>query len=201
MNIDNINIEKKIYKISVEYMESDLFMMIFNNKSKMLLFCEKLNKLWYLNPRRGYYPHLPSVQSDTLGIYIFWFKHNKKYYPLEVGSGILNKRIHTKFFKHTFDIPDLYVSFKRADRDKLLKLEKNYIEKLYPVINKQYNNILSKKYLKNLKIYHDYTTIQDNLRKKAFKLEKNIQKKEDNKIKKERDSNEALDIAFAESMI
>ena len=192
MNIDNINIEEKIYKISVKYLESNSFLMIINSKFKIQLYCEKLDKLWYLNPKNGHYDNVPSIQSDTSGIYIFWFKHNEKYYPLEVGSGRLSKRINTKFFKHINHIPDLYISFKRADRDNLLKLERNYIEKLYPVFNKQYNNILSKKYLENLKIYHNYTTIQEKKIKKII---------EERKRERERDFNEARDITFAESMI
>jgi len=200
MNIDNINIEKKIYKISVEYMESDFISSYDPPKSKILLYCEELKKYWYLNPRGGDYLDRPNVNSYTKGIYIFWFKHNEKYYPLEIGSGILSKRISIKYFKHTFDFPDLYVSFKRVDRDKLLKLERNYIEKLYPVLNKQYNNILSKKYLKNLKICLDYKTKQKALRNKAYKKDDEIIKREISNLEQILQKKEALKYAFENNL-
>jgi len=169
MKLDNINIEKKIYKI------------YFDMKCKISLYCEELKKIWHLNPKIKYDPYLPSINSYTRGIYIFWLKHNEKYYPLDIGKGILYNRISEKLGK-LFYIPDLYVSFKEIDKDKSLELEeKNYIEKLNPICNKQYNNTLSKKYYENLKIYQDYMDIQENLRKKnleKYKKERALLEKE-----------------------
>jgi len=189
-SLNDLDIEKDIYRISIEDLDSydnmDFLFNSFFKKSKMVLSCEKLDIKWYLNPRRGIYDNVPCVRSFTMGIYAFWFEYNKKYYPLEVGSGQLSKRIPTKYYKLNQDVPHLFISFKRVDKDELLKIEKDYIEKLNPIFNKHHNDTLSKQYMKNLKTFHNYKNIFKKAEKEYWKKEnlkkKIVEKKDEEKL-------------------
>ena len=111
-----------------------------------------------------YYENIPEKYylkgTKERGLYFFWIKAFNKFYSLYIGSGILSTRIKSGYKKYSsisnYDIKNLYVSFFKTDdlsTKEMKDLEKKYITKMFPIMNKVHGTPANLIYIENLKAY------------------------------------------------
>ena len=91
------------------------------------------------------------------GFYCFWIKNKDIFFPHYLGSGNLSTRIKDGYNKFFPDIQYLYISFYKDNdisKKNMKNLEKEYIDFLSPIENKQHRRI-GKAYFKNLKAFEN----------------------------------------------
>jgi len=127
--------------------KTDMFFLgIATSRWKIRMINKKYNEYFYLNQL-----------SKSFGYYCFWLKNENVRIPLYVGSGNLSSRIREGYFK--FTEKSLYVSYSIKEDFREDDCEKELIQSLSPIYNKQHNQI-NETYLHNTKLYSENTNVR-----------------------------------------